>query len=194
MDYCSKLLLSGGLLFGLATSSTAATVDIELLDVFDVADEVLTYDFTGLFPAAGNDATLTIRSGGSVSGFDGLDIADLGDFFDLSFDGTAIGGYSCDGNSGTTVIPINNGNTTDCQFTLELTTLGLGYDFNSAVADGSFVVSIDLAPGVNFAEDMDQVFVRLQYEEIAAVPLPAAGWLLLGGLGAVAVARRRRQG
>lgn len=57
----------------------------------------------------------------------------------------------------------------------------------------------DLAGQANFSGVSSLTFstnnggnVRLDNFDIAAVPLPAAGWLLVGALGALGVARRRR--
>ncbi|MDW4499242.1 VPLPA-CTERM sorting domain-containing protein [Sulfitobacter sp. D35] len=196
MNSYIKTLAAGALFALCGQGASAAIVDQELLDVFDDANErTLSYNFTGLAPAQGNVALLTIRSGGSATGLDGLDIADAGDYFDLILDGTPAGGYSCDGNSGTTQIPNTTGSNADCVFTLLLDTLALGIDFNAAVADGEFLVEIELSSSVDFPEDKDEVFVRLFYSDgpVGVIPLPAAGWLLIGALGGLVAAGRRKQ-
>jgi hypothetical protein len=187
-----KTILVATVIASAATVSNAAIIDQTLTETYTETGQTLSYDFVGLGQAVGNEVSLTIKPiAGAVTG---LDLAGAeNEFFNLIVDGTDFGSFSCDGNTGSTIIPVNNGNVVDCDFTLTLSTANFGYDFNANVNDGALEVLLAFSNGSNDFGDDDQVSVRLNYETVAAVPLPAGGLLLLTGLGGVAALKRRKK-
>lgn len=187
-----KTLIISTALASAATFASAATIDQTLVETYTTDGETLSYEFADLGLAAGNDAILTIRPlAGSVTG---LDLAGQpGEFFNVIVDGTDFGSFSCDGNSGSTIIPGNNGSVVDCDFTLTLSTAAFGYDFNTNVSDGALEVLLAFGSESDDFGDNDQVSVRLNYETVAAVPLPAGGLLLLSGFAGFAALKRRKK-
>ncbi len=74
-------------------------------------------------------------------------------------------------------------------FNLDLTA-GL---MSSILGDNNFSLSFTTGSGVDISSRPDFISYSLDYAEVAPIPLPAAGFLLLGGLGAFGAMRRRKK-
>ena len=173
-----------------AHAAQAAVVRFDQVQAYTVEGQTLTYDFTRVGPAVGNIAAVLIKTGGFAKGFPGIDVGTAtNEYFDLTFEGVAVGRFGCGSHPGIITIPVNNGSITDCIFELGVTTADIAMDYNAAVADGVFRVALDFSPFVGAADDRDEIIVSLAY--LTSVPLPASG-ALLGALALDAVAVRRK--
>ncbi|PWJ18279.1 VPLPA-CTERM sorting domain-containing protein [Jannaschia seohaensis] len=174
----------------LGSAAMAQAVSITLTDNLTTKGDTLEYAFSALPLSDGGPGTLTIATNGDGP-VPGIDLDGTLEYFDVFFDSsTSLGRYECStANDGGTLIPGASGGI-DCQFSFDITISAGG--LATALADGSALVRLVMGPQVNDFGEGDGIDVTLSYDEIAAVPLPASAWLLLAGLGAIAL--RRRQG
>lgn len=157
------------------------------------------FDFATLAPGNGTGAVLTIASGPSTTGsalddgfdIDGRGIGGANEFFSVSADGTDLGAYSCGGRSGQSIPGFSMNGNADCRFSLDLA-LGPA-EFAEKIADGVVSVLVAFSRGVGHFGDGDRLDVTLRYDDVVPAPLPAAGLMLVGALGALGVAARRRR-
>ena len=121
------------------------------------------------------DATFTYDGGGALSIDDSgaAYIADGSGGFTTSANGSATGGFF---------------NTVADYVNVALATGGAAWDLNL------------LRAGANTAASFTESFLAIKVEEITTqppsgnvIPLPAVGWLLLGGLGGLAAMTRRKK-
>ena len=188
--------LTATLLALFAGSAAAVPIDVSQQADYDADGQRIDFTFSSLAPSDGTGGTLTIAAPASDASFPGIDAVGTGqdDWFALEIEGDGFGSYSCDGNSGTTVIPgatINGG--ADCVFSLDVALGGGALD--GYLADGSIVVSFISNSAMNaFPDEDDIVTARLRYTAAEVVPLPAPAVLLLGALGGLAALRARRRG
>jgi len=70
-------------------------------------------------------------------------------------------------------------------------------DFGAGIEATGFVISAEggtcLEQGIWFCRDFNENDVALKSFEVSPVPLPAAGWMLLAGLGGIAAMKRRKK-
>ncbi len=171
----------------------AATVTESQTQILESDGQDLTFTFAGLAPSDGTGGTLTVASGineANPGRFDGLDLNEGNEFFEVLIEGTSFGNFNCSGVGGNTAIPGSDGDN-DCDFSLPIALSGTQLD--EFLADGVLTASITFSAAVGaFAPgERDQVNLSLSYEALAPVPLPASGLLLLAGLGAMAARRCR---
>lgn len=164
------------------------------------------FSFTNLAASDGTGGMLVISSGAATKGskrdagfdLDGKGAGKKGEFFKLKVEGESLGRYSCGGRGKSISIPgyKMNGDA-DCKFSLGIALSGS--DLDEALADGTFDLSVAFGWGVDHFREGDMLKVALKYTEAvipdapAPVPLPAAGLLLVGGLGAMGAVSRRRK-
>jgi hypothetical protein len=195
----------------IGASAQAATVLESVTQTMTQDGEELVFDFTGLPTPALSSVFVTIGSSGNMgdadSGFDLRNTAPrVAEFFQVSFDGVLQpGNWSCTSvtdaaANGTTSISTSGnwmaatGSNEFCFFSLILEIDGP--TFNSFAQDGALSVAVDFADSVNGtsgdnANDAKHLTASLSYE-IAPVPLPASGLLLLAAIGGGLALRRRK--
>ena len=195
-------LLACAAVLGMAGAASATTVTLS--ETLTSQGQDMQFLFTGLGASNGTGATLTLATTGTgrrgTLGFD-LSGAFPGEdeYFTVSFEGASQGSYSCGGSSsnGSTAISgatDNSFNYNDCVFSLELAIAAA--DFDSLIADGTFDLGVDFGAHVSTFGHRDVLSATLSYADIAdiaPVPLPASGLLLLAGLGGVAALKRRKK-
>ena len=180
-------LAAATLLTGLSIASAAQAVSITLTNTISSTDAFLTYEFTGLPTRASSGATLTLATTGF--GFDGIDLGPFGtEFMDVWFGNLNLGRFECGvANDGGILIPGHIGDA-DCEFSFELNVARA--DLWPEISDGAVNVVLDMGSGVTyFPIENDEIAVTLEF--MPPVPLPASVPLMLTGLGALALYRRR---
>jgi hypothetical protein len=159
------------------------------------------FDFAGLARSNGTGGKATISSGPATTAQsidDGFDLDGVGDtadyeYFTVFADDLSLGTYDCAGKHGTTIPGFTMNGEADCIFSLEIPVAVDALD--SVIGDGAMTLAVNFASGVGHFGDGDRLDVSLSYEELAPIPLPATGLMLLGSLVAVgAIARRRTSG
>ncbi|MGV8987851.1 MAG: beta strand repeat-containing protein [Cypionkella sp.] len=145
-------------------------------------------EFAGyaLYLGAGDDSA-TMQAGGRLIG-----AADFGaDSDQLIFDGLFSGlfadGATMAGGAGTDTVSFN-----DYQFADLTQVKQVGSDFSLWFGSGFDAFRLTVNSWENFGFK-DQTVSESRIAALAAVPLPAGGVLMLGGLGALALLRRRRR-
>ena len=156
------------------------------------------FDFSGLARSNGTGGRVVISSGPATKAAaidDGFDLDGIGDFgahefFTVFADDLSLGTYDCAGKHGTTIPGFTMNGEADCIVSLEIPVAADALD--GVIGGGAMTLAVNFASGVGHFGDGDQLNVSLSYEEIAPIPLPATGLMLLGALAAVgAIARRR---
>lgn len=180
---------------GFASIAEAAPVSFSQTQILTSNGQDFTYNFNGAPASDGTGGILTIASGVSLTFaplYNGLDLDQNGEFFDVSVEGTGLGRYACNSGSGATNIPGNTGGI-DCDFSLDIPLTGTQLD--AFLLDGLVSVGINFSRFVNHLGDQDQVIVTISYQgadvEFGVVPLPAAGVMLMTGIGALGWMRRK---
>jgi hypothetical protein len=134
---------------------------------------------------AGNDV-LSLFGGSTLIG--GIDMGDDDDTLNLFDDlaGQIAGGKVLDGGAGVDLVDFKN-----LTVAAVLRAWGNARVFNMIVKTpgSSYSVALTNWEGYRFG---DEVFDRSQIAAVAPVPLPAAGLMMLAGLGGLAALRRRR--
>ena len=162
------------------------------------------FKMADLGPSDGTGGMLVISSGAATTGkardagfdIDGKGIGKKKEFFAVKANGMKLGKFSCGGKRGQSIDGYSMNGNADCEFSLGIM---LNEEQMAAIlADGKLKLKVRFGRGVDHFGDGDQLNVALKYnefkyDEVVPAPLPAAGLLLLGGLGAMgAVARRRK--
>ena len=180
-----------------AAPAQATTVSYTDTQVYTANGKDLFFNFENLLPSDGTGGTITIASGISENYpgvYDGLELRNASEHFELTFDGISQGTYNCTGNGGHTPIPDAITPTTwDCQF--ELTIALEGPELERLLTDALISIGVLFSDGVEDWNERDQVIVTLEYTEavISEVPLPAALPLFIAGIAGIGAASRRRK-
>ncbi len=177
----------------------ASALVVSQSGVMTASGQNFSFNFSGLLPSNGTGAVLTISSGPATTGSaadDGFDIDGVGnggasEYMAVSAEGVDLGTYSCGGAIGTSIPGFAMNGPADCIFSLDIALDGASFD--SLIADGVFGLLVDFSAGVGDFGDGDQLNVALSYTEVAPVPLPAAGLMLMGGLAGLGALSRRRK-
>ncbi len=191
MSFKSALALAATTL-ALAMPAAAAPVSFSQTQSMTSNGQDLAFSFAGLDASDGTGGTLTLVG-------NTLDLgSSIFEFMDVSIEGTGFGRWSCGGNGiGSSSIPgwtdSGSGNGSRCAFTLNIGISAAQLD--GFLLDGTVNILAAMSFGVTvLGAPSDNLTATLSYNTAPplAVPAPAGGALLLGGLFGLATLRRRR--
>ncbi|MEP1201148.1 VPLPA-CTERM sorting domain-containing protein [Tateyamaria sp.] len=166
---------------GLITAGSVSAATVSSTQNIPDGPASVTYTFTSLGPSIG-DGNINILT----TDADGLDLDLTTETLSVSIDGTLLGtigggssGISCGLSAANCDVNAN--------FTIGASIL------SAALADGTVDILLQTTSVVDLYNAPDPVQVTLRYTDAPAVPLPAAGWMLIAGLGGLGMMSRRKR-